>query len=198
MPQINLLPWREELRTQRNKDFGISAGVVVLLMGAVVGGVHLHYVQKIEFQQERNSYLESETAKLDEKIKKIKEVDAEKERLLARMEIIQKLQSSRPEVVHLFDEFVATLPEGVYITQISQRSRSLSVTGIAQSNARVSSLMRQLDASSYLQNPALVEIVANNQKVKGSDIDMKMSKFQLNVTQEEQKKPGSKAKEGDS
>lgn len=196
MPQINLLPWREELRKQRNKDFGIAAGVAILLMGAVVGAVHVHFQQRIEFQQKRNAYLESEIAKLNSKIKQIQQIDAEKQRLLARMQIIQKLQSSRPEIVHLFDEFVTTLPEGVYYTQISQRGNRLNLQGVAQSNARVSTLMRQLDASDYMQNPNLVEIVADTQPVKGSEDGIRLSRFQLNIQQQEQRK-AEQGEEGD-
>ncbi|HEY5701270.1 MAG TPA: PilN domain-containing protein [Gammaproteobacteria bacterium] len=197
MPQINLLPWREELRKQRNKEFGISAGMAVLLMGAVIGGVHVHYQQRIDFQKQRNAFLESETAKLDAKIKEIKRIDAEKQRLLARMEIIQRLQTSRPEIVHVFDEFVSKLPEGVYFTSIVQKGRNLAVDGVAQSNARVSSLMRQLEASDYLANPQLVEIVAISQKVSGSEDSVKMARFKLGVSQEEQKKPGAEGEGGD-
>lgn len=197
MPQINLLPWREELRKQRNKDFGISAGVAVLLMGAVVGGVHLHYQQRIEFQQKRNSFLESEIAKLDQKIKQIRQIDAEKQRLLARMQIIQKLQSSRPEIVHLFDEFVKTLPEGVYLTKVDQRNRNLNIQGVAQSNARVSTLMRQMDASDYLENPRLIEIVAETQQVKGTGDGVRLSRFQLNIRQQEKKKKAEEGEGGD-
>ncbi|MDX1513042.1 MAG: PilN domain-containing protein [Gammaproteobacteria bacterium] len=198
MPQINLLPWREELRKQRNKEFGIAAGVAVLLMGAVVGGVHFHFQQRIEFQQQRNAFLESEIAKLDAKIKQIQELDAEKQRLLARMQIIQKLQSSRPEIVHLFDEFVTTLPEGVYYTRIQQQGRVLSVTGVAQSNARVSTLMRQLDASEYLINPTLLEIAAETKQVKtgATTSNLRLSRFSLSVAQEEQKKPAEEEAQG--
>lgn len=188
MPQINLLPWREELRKQRNKEFGISAAVAVLLMGAVVAGVHYHFQQRIEFQEQRNAFLEREIAKLDEKIKQIQQLDAEKKRLVDRMQIIQKLQSSRPEIVHLFDEFVNTIPEGVYFTNITQKGRDLKIQGVAQSNARVSTLMRQMDASDYLENPALVEIVAGTQKIAGTEEEVRLSRFQLNIKQEDQKK----------
>lgn len=188
MPQINLLPWREELRKQRNKEFGISAAVAVLLMGAVVAGVHYHFQQRIEFQEQRNAFLEREIAKLDEKIKQIQQLDAEKKRLVDRMQIIQKLQSSRPEIVHLFDEFVNTIPEGVFFTSITQKGRDLNIQGVAQSNARVSTLMRQMDASDYLANPALVEIVAGTQKIAGTEEEVRLSRFQLNIKQEDQKK----------
>ena len=188
MPQINLLPWREELRKQRNKEFAISAAIVVLLMVGIVGAVHLYYVQEIEFQQKRNALLERETAKLDKKIKEIKNIESEKDRLLARMQIIQQLQSSRPEIVHLLDEFVTTLPEGVYYTSVQQKGRALNIQGVAQSNARVSSLMRQLEASNYLENPALVQITATTAKRKGATEALRLSNFRLNVSQQQQKK----------
>jgi len=188
MPQINLLPWREELRTQRNKEFGVAAVVVALLMGGVVAGVHYYFAEEIKYQQRRNGFLEGETAKLDKKIKEIRDLEDEKERLLARMQIIQRLQSSRPEVVHLLDELVTTLPEGVYYTRIQQKGRDLNVQGVAQSNARVSSLMRQLDGSEYLANPALIEITATSKKRKGAGEALRLSNFRLNVKQEEQKK----------
>jgi type IV pilus assembly protein PilN len=187
MPRINLLPWREELRKQRNKDFGVTAVVVALLMGAIVGVVHFYYVQEIEFQQRRNALLASETAKLDKKIKDIKNIEGEKARLLARMQIIQQLQTSRPEIVHLLDEFVTTLPEGVYYTSVQQKGRALSMQGVAQSNARVSSLMRQLDASDYLENPTLVQITAGVGKRKGATEDLRLSNFRLNINQQKKK-----------
>jgi type IV pilus assembly protein PilN len=187
MPRINLLPWREELRKQRNKEFGVTAVVVGLLMGAIVGVVHFYYVQEIEFQQRRNALLASETAKLDKKIKEIKNIEGEKARLLARMQIIQQLQTSRPEIVHLLDEFVTTLPEGVYYTSVQQKGRALSMQGVAQSNARVSSLMRQLDASDYLENPTLVQITAGVGKRKGATEDLRLSNFRLKINQQKKK-----------
>jgi len=197
MPRINLLPWREELRNQRNKDFGVASVVVAVLMGCIIGVVHFYYVQEIGFQQRRNAFLESETAKLDKKIKEIRDLEGEKARLLARMQIIQQLQSSRPEIVHLLDEFVTTLPEGVYYTNVQQKGRMLSMQGVAQSNARVSSLMRQLEASDYLENPALVQITAATGKRKGASEELRLSNFRLNVSQQQQKK-ASKEEAGES
>ena len=188
MPRINLLPWREELRNQRNKDFGVAAVVVAVMMGCIVGVVHFYYVQEIEFQQRRNALLVSETAKLDKKIKEIRNIEGEKARLLARMQIIQQLQTSRPEIVHLLDEFVTTLPEGVYYTSVQQKGRVLSMQGVAQSNARVSSLMRQLDASDYLENPTLVQITAGVGKRKGATEALRLSNFRLNINQQKKKK----------
>ncbi len=196
MPRINLLPWREELRKQRNKEFGVTAVVVGLLMGAIVGVVHFYYVQEIEFQQRRNALLASETAKLDKKIKEIKNIEGEKARLLARMQIIQQLQTSRPEIVHLLDEFVTTLPEGVYYTSVQQKGRVLSMQGVAQSNARVSSLMRQLDASDYLENPVLVQITAATGKRKGATEDLRLSNFRLKISQQTKKKASQEEAEG--
>jgi type IV pilus assembly protein PilN len=191
MPRINLLPWREELRKQRQQEFVIMAVVAMALMGVVVFGVHLYIQQLTDFQQERNDYLTSETAKLDKKIEEIKDLDREKERLLARMNIIQQLQSSRPEIVHIVDSLVQTLPEGVYYKKITQKANILSMEGDAQSNARVSSLMRNLESSIWFENPNLVEIKAAV-IVAGTTPDLtieaRLSSFKLTVTLTKQKK----------
>ncbi len=198
MAQINLLPWREELRARRNKEFGIVAGIAAVLMALAVFGVHVFMQDRIDFQGERNAYLEGQISLLDKKIKTIKDLEKEKQALLARMKIIQELQSSRPEVVHLFDELVTTLPEGVYFTRITQRGSNLSIEGVAQSNARVSSLMRRMDGSPWLTDPALVEIkaVAPKQAAKGATPEapageqLRLSSFKLTVKQTRPKKPG--------
>lgn len=158
MANINLLPWREELRRRRQKEFISLIVVAVIAMLAVVGGVHWEFGNRIEFQERRNQFLLDEIAILDEKIKQIRDIEEEKANLLARMEIIEQLQSSRPEIVHLMDEIVKTLPDGVYYTEIKQVGRSLDVQGVAQSNARVSSLMRNVDGSEWLVQPNLIEI----------------------------------------
>ena len=180
MPQINLLPWREELRRRRQKEFGALSVIAVLAMGGVVFAVHLYFQGLIGYQQARNAYLESEIVNLNKKIKQIKDLEAEKERLLARMQIIQELQSSRPEVVHLMDSLVTTLPEGVYYTNVTQKDRLLTLQGIAQSNARVSSLMRRLDGSEWMNNPALVEI-KREKPTEGQEV--RLSSFNLKINQ---------------
>lgn len=185
MPQINLLPWREELRQRRNKEFGLTAGVGVLVMAAVIAVVHLHFKSRILHQNDRNGFLQANIATLDKRIKEIQRLDDEKERLLARMQIIQRLQSSRPEVVHMFDELVQTLPEGVYFTRIQQRGRVLNIHGVAQSNARVSTLMRQLEASDWLEKPTLLQITAAVRPAGQGGQGVRMSNFQLNVSQED-------------
>ena len=191
MPHINLLPWRDELRKRRNQEFGIMGGVAIVLMGAVVAGVHWHFQQRIDYQNDRNAFLEQQIASLDKKIKEIQNLDREKERLLARMNIIQQLQSSRPEIVHVVDSIVNTLPEGVFYTSIKQKGRAINVQGVAQSNARVSSLMRQLESSEWFENPNLVEIKATNQpNTAPGGAEIKLSNFNLNILQSKKAKKG--------
>jgi len=187
MPRINLLPWREELRKQRQQEFAILAFMAIAAMGVVVICVHLYLQQLTDFQQQRNDFLQQEIVSLDKKIKEIKDLDSEKERLLARMSIIQKLQSSRPEIVHMVDALVETLPEGVYYKKITQKANSLSMEGDAQSNARVSSLMRNLESSEWFENPNLVEIKASTAK-NSQGTESRLSNFRLTVTLSQQKK----------
>jgi len=194
MPHINLLPWREDLRKRRQKEFGVVALVAMLLMGGVVFGVHLYFQQRIDHQERRNAFLNQQIANLDKKIKEIKDLEREKERLLARMNIIQKLQSSRPEIVHVMDTIVNTLPEGVFYSGITQKGLSFTLKGIAQSNARVSSLMRALEDSAWFENPNLVEIKASNQKISDTT-SIKLSDFTLTITQAQQKKPEGEGEE---
>ena len=184
MPHINLLPWRDELRKRREKEFIITAVIAALMMGGVVLGVHLHYESRIAYQNQRNSFIETEIAALDKKIKEIENLKKERNRLIARTKVIQDLQAGRPEIVHVFDELVTTLPDGVYYTKVAQKGRGLNLHGVAQSNARVSSLMRSLSTSTWFENPSLVEITANLQK----DRAVRLSKFNLNVSQATKKK----------
>ena len=157
----------------------------------VVYGVFWHFQQRIDYQKERNSFLEDQIASLDEKIKEIQSLDREKARLLARMRIIQQLQSSRPEIVQVVDSIVKSLPEGVFYTGIEQKGRAITMKGIAQSNARVSRLMRQLESSEWFENPNLVEIKAIPQpgSTRGGGEEIKLSNFNLKVTQSTKKKP---------
>jgi type IV pilus assembly protein PilN len=185
MPHINLLPWRDELRKRREKEFIITAVIAALMMGGVVLGVHLHYESRIAYQNQRNSFIEVEISALDTKIKEIENLKRERDRLIARTKVIQDLQAGRPEIVHVFDELVTTLPDGVYYTKVSQKGRGLNLHGVAQSNARVSSLMRSLNTSTWFENPSLVEITANQEKATS----VRLSKFNLNVSQTKKKKP---------
>lgn len=181
MPRINLLPWREELRKQRQKEFGVMAGLAVVLMACVVGITHMQVAAMISYQDQRNRFLDTEIRKLDKKIKEIKELEREKQHLLARMRIVERLQTSRPEVVHLFDELVMALPDGVYLTSLVQKNRKITLNGVAQSNARVSSFMRKLEASHWFENPDLKQIKAESKK--GQAGDARVSAFTLTVSQ---------------
>ena len=158
MPRINLLPWREEERKRRQRDFLVATGGALVAAVVVVGLTVFVYNQRIDGQNSRNARLTAEIAELDKSIAEIDGLEAQKQRLLARMEIIEQLQRSRPEIVHLFDEITRQLPEGVYLTGIKQSGSSVEVTGVAQSSTRVSAMMRQIDRSEWLTDPDVVKV----------------------------------------
>ncbi len=158
MPRINLLPWREEERRTRQREFGVAAAGAVIAGVAVVMLTMLAYAQMISSQESRNQRLTNEIAELEKSIEEIDGLERQKERLLARMEIIDQLQKSRPEVVHLFDELVRQLPEGVYLTGMKQTGSRIEIRGVAQSSTRVSALMRQVDASDWLADPEVERV----------------------------------------
>jgi type IV pilus assembly protein PilN len=160
MPRINLLPWRDELRKQRQKDFLLASGVAVVFGVLVMFFTSQVFSSLIEHQGQRNGILKQEIAALDLQIAEIQDLEAKKDRLLARMNIIEQLQRSRPEAVKLFDQIVRTLPEGVYLTSIKQSGINLESKGRAESSTRVSSLMRNIDASDSMQNPTLQVVEA--------------------------------------
>jgi len=155
MPRINLLPWREEQRKERQKNFAVAATGAVLIGIVTIMLVSWTYDRFINYQNFRNTKLESAIKILDEQIEEIKDLERKKERMIARMEIVERLQKSRPEVVHLFDELVHTLPDGVYLTSIKQSIRRLEIKGVAESTTRVSAYMRNIDVSEWLENPGL-------------------------------------------
>ena len=155
MARINLLPWRDELRKQKQQQF-----IVVTAGTAVVGGLlvllaHMQFSGLIDKQNQRNQFLETEIATLEKKIRKIKDLEKTKTALLARMDIIQQLQHSRPQSVHLMDQLVLTLPDGLYLNKISLKGNALTLSGSAQSNARVSAYMRNIDSSEWMAQPKL-------------------------------------------
>jgi type IV pilus assembly protein PilN len=155
MPRINLLPWREAERKRKRQEFFLSLGAAAATAGLVLLLGHWQMSAAIRHQQDRNGYLDREIAALDKQIEEINGLDAQKQRLLARMEIIETLQRSRPEIVHVFDELVRVLPEGVYLTYLRQNGERFEIRGIAQSSTRVSSFMRNIDASQWLADPTL-------------------------------------------
>ena len=164
MPRINLLPWRDAQRKERKLAFLVALGVAALAAGVTAFAAYLLYGSMIEGQQRRNNELRMAIKTLDKEIEEINSLESAKQKFIARMEIIEKLQRSRPEIVHVFDEIVRTLPEGVYLTSVKQNAMKLKFEGIAQSSTRVSSFMRNIDGSQWLRNPEL-EVV---QTSKGS------------------------------
>jgi type IV pilus assembly protein PilN len=162
MPRINLLPWREEERRRRQREFGVAMGGAVVAGIAVVMAVMFVFSSMIDAQMRRNDRLKVEIAELEKSIEEIDSLERDKERLLARMEIIDQLQKSRPEVVHLFDEIVRKLPEGVYLTGMAQSGPRVELRGVAQSSTRVSALMRQIDESEWIGDPEVERVETTN------------------------------------
>lgn len=163
MPRINLLPWREEDRKRRQREFLIAMGASFVAAVVVLGLTMFAFSQMIDHQQSRNRRLTSEIEILDKSITEIDGLERQKERLLARMEIIEQLQRSRPEIVHLFDELTRKLPEGVYLTGMKQQGTQVELKGIAQSSTRVSALMRQVDSSEWLTDPGVIRVETTEQ-----------------------------------
>lgn len=163
MARINLLPWREAARNRRRREFAIVGGIVLGIALLVAVGVHFWNEDRISTQQARNLYLEGQIDLLNRQLKEIKDLEATKAKLIARMNIIQQLQRSRTEAVRLFDELVTAIPEGLFLTKLEQVGRNLVVEGRAQSNARVSSFMRNIERSDWLSNPRLL-LIENKDK----------------------------------
>src|SRR5262245_2870321 len=158
MPRINLLPWRDEERKERKLKFFMALGLSALGACVVAGIGYMMMDSMVSAQDARNAKLKDEIAILDRQIEKINSLEADKARFIARMGVIEKLQRSRPEIVHIFDEIAKQIPDGVYLTGMTQTGSRLKFEGVAQSSTRVSTFMRNIDGSSYLKNPEL-EIV---------------------------------------
>ncbi len=186
MVRINLLPHREQKRQARQRQFvSMAIGLAVLAM-AVIGLVHVGIAARIENQNGRNALLKTEIAKLDEQIKEIDKLREQTQALLARKQIVETLQSNRTEAVHALDQLVRQLPDGVYLRSVKQNGAKLTLIGYAQSNARVSTLMRNVESSPWLEKPELVEI-------KSVALDkQKVNEFTLNLQLKRQteSKPG--------
>lgn len=179
MAHINLLPWRAELRKEKQREFmSIMAGSAILML-VVIAYVHIHMNGLISDQQSRNDYLKKEITLVEQKIKEIKELDNKKQQLIARMRVIERLQLNRPEIVHRFDELVSIIPEGLYLTSLMQKGKQITMDGAAQSNARVSAFMRGLDRSGWYASPRL-DIIKAEAEGKAVSIDS-MRTFELKV-----------------
>jgi type IV pilus assembly protein PilN len=180
--RINLLPWREMQRKEQDRQLLSIAVGAWILMGVVIFYAHVHVSSLIENQNRRNDFLNQEIAKVDKEIKEIAALKKQRAALIARMNVIYELQSDRTQVVHLFDELARKLPEGIYFSSLKHTGNNIALQGMAQSNARVSALMRNLASSDWFANPEL-EVITS--KAAGSD---RVSSFSLSVKQSEKQK----------
>ena len=160
MAKINLLPWREERRRQRQKEFTTMLGIAALAAGLASLLLVMYFNGLISGQEERNTFLRQQITEVDAQITEIEELDRQKSRLLARKEVIEQLQANRSQMVHLFDSLVRTIPDGVILTSIKQEGERLTLEGRSQSNARVSTYMRNLESSGWMTRPDLSIIEA--------------------------------------
>ncbi len=164
MARINLLPWREELRKEKQREFAVAAAGSAFVMAGIILLVHLNISGLISNQNSRNSFMQGQIEIVEAKIKEIRELEKQKQQLISRMKVIEQLQTNRPEIVHVFEEIVKTVPEGLSITSIKQSGSGLAIQGSAQSNARVSAFMRNLEASPWFNNPVLNVIKTDKKK----------------------------------
>jgi type IV pilus assembly protein PilN len=187
MARINLRPWREERRAEKQREFLIALAAVAI---AGVLFIFLHdrvIASNIENQQARNSYLSGEIAALERKIKEIDELKKKRDQLIERMRVIQELQGNRPVIVHMFDEIVRTLPDGIYYSSLVRKGDALSIKGRAESNNRISSLMRRLDGSQWFTDPNLTAVKAvegQNGGDKSNDFDLTVKRYVATEDQE--------------
>lgn len=189
MIRVNLLPHREARRKQQQQHYFIMLGVVVAMGAAIWFLVHTYLANQLDEQNARNAYLQTEIAKLDKQIEEIKRLQEQIASLLARKQVVETLQGNRAEVVHLLDQLVRQLPDGMYLRSIKQVGNKVTINGFTQSQARVSTLMRNLESSQHLEGPALIEIKAVPQGAS------RINEFTLNVSiarakpEETRKKP---------
>lgn len=177
MAKINLRPWREELRAEKQKQF------VVMILGTAIVAAGLVFLWKsdmdnrIAYQQSRNAYIETATKKLDQQIKEIETLKEKRDELLARMQVIQDLQGKRPVIVRVFDELVKTLPDGLFYVRLEKKGDDMNIVGMAESNSRISTLMRRYEESDWFANPSLANVSAADTRRAG------YSEFNLTVQQ---------------
>lgn len=186
MPRINLIPWREAERKRKRHEFGVGAIGALVAAGAIAFLVNLQMGAAIDNQNERNAYLNGEIAQLDKQITEILALEQQKQRLRARIQVIEQLERSRPEIVHVFDQLVRTIPDGVNLTSLKQTERRLQIKGLAQSSTRVASYMRNIDASEWLTDPSLDILETKGSGDGGSE-------FTLNAVQENPQVPNPNA-----
>lgn len=188
MIRINLLPHREIKRAARRRQFNYLLALTLVLAAGVIGLGQIWLSTRLDNQEERNSVLQQEITKLDSQIKEIKKIREETQALLERKQVVETLQSNRTEVVHLFDEVIRVLPEGLYIKSLKQTGDQIDLSGYTQSSARVSTLMRNLEGSPWFEQPTLVEIKAatvNNLRANEFSLKVKQTKPQLESEKQE-------------
>ena len=188
MAHINLLPWREEQRQEQTRQFATITVLSLVLTAALIFMVHVTFDNQIEHQKYRNKILQDEIAMLDASLKQIDALEETKEQLLARMDVIQSLQQQRPQIVHLFDDFVRTVPEGIYLRDIKQEGDQLTIKGVAESNGRVSAYMRNIDASDWMSTPKLKVIETKKGTIRSSNFTLVTS--QTSPDEKKQKTKG--------
>ena len=195
MPRINLLPWREVERDRLRKEFilALLAALLIGVLGALV--VRWQYGIMVAQQKARNQYLADQLKQLDGQITEINDLEQQKTALYSRIKVIEQLQQSRPEVVHIFDQLVRLLPEGVYLTEVTQTDRRIQIKGIAESSSRVSTFMRNIDASEWLKDPSLEIIEAKGTAEAGSSFTLYANQIALETQGDGAAGQGNKKKE---
>jgi type IV pilus assembly protein PilN len=191
MARINLLPWREALAKEKKRQFAVVAAGSAMLSVLILVYVHIHMSGLISEQGARNKFLDGKIEEVDKQINEIQSLEADKQNLLARMKIIQTLQSSRPEIVHLFQEVAQTMPEGVYLTQLNVAGSLIKIEGVAESNANVSALMRNIDSTTRMKQPVLDVIDSSKSDYPG------MSWFSMRVSPNRPSTEGDADAQGD-
>jgi type IV pilus assembly protein PilN len=187
MTKINLLPWREDLRKKKQKDF-INAGVLVALIGILSVVLAHSYIEQLKiYQNQRNQLLQNEITLLDKKIVEIKDIEAKKKQLQTKIKLIEQLQESRHEAVHLLDEISKIMPEGVFLTKLTQSGHELTFEGKSESNAQISAFMRAIEASLWLQKPTLLVIKLPDKTSNNKIGTESLSDFNLHALQGKQK-----------
>ena len=198
MIRINLLPHRQEKRAQRKKQMAVGAGIAAAI-GLVIGLLgHTYFSGRVDTQRVRNAYLSEETKKLDAQIEKIKAIKEQTADLMARKQVVEGLQTNRAESVHLMDQLVRLLPEGMWIKSVKQSGQIVNVVGYAQTNGRISTLMRNFDSSEWLEKPELVEIkavVLDNNPTSESSMNVRAKRVQPETADEAGQKGSKKKKE---
>jgi type IV pilus assembly protein PilN len=179
MIRVNLLPHREEKRKRRQQQFVVLAGISAVFGALIAGAVWFFLDREVVQQQQNVAYMKSEIAKLDKQIEEIRKIREETASLLAKKQVVESLQSNRSEPVQLLDQLLRQLPEGVYLKQVKQTGPKVNIVGYAQASARVSTLMRNLGASPYLENPELVEIKAVPAPDKSGN---RVNEFNMNIS----------------